>query len=140
MKSWLVCLLPLVTMACSSSTPEPVSAPRVALRSKPAARVTAAPRPKIGLKQSDISPVVMARYGDVTGCHAVGYSGDRDAEGSLVVGWVIQPDGTVSSPQVLESSFNDDVERCVLQVTKDLKFPEASDFTEVSWRFKFRAR
>jgi outer membrane biosynthesis protein TonB len=134
----LIRLLPLAILAgCSASSAPPKQSATPA--PKPIAAKPPPPR-KEGLKPKQISSVVMSRYGDVNGCHAVTFAGSSEAEGSMVVGWTITPDGSVNSPQVIESTFaNADVERCVLQITAELRFPRATDATDVSWKFKFRA-
>lgn len=93
-----------------------------------------------GLLASQISPVVISHYSAVGGCHTIEYSGHVPKAGSVTVDWIIQPNGTVASPQVVESSFdNPQFHDCVLSVTKNFHFPEAPGTTDVSWRFKFRA-
>jgi hypothetical protein len=160
MRKLLVLFASLLAFACSGAEPaEPraptrlvakrIEQPRPERRAsvtakakvKAKARREPKPEPRRGLEQNQISSVVMSRYGEVNGCHAVGYGGDADAEGIMVVGLMVEPDGSVSSANLVRSSFaNPQVERCVLDVTKSLQFPVAGNATALNWKFKFRAR
>ncbi len=136
-----VSLVAFTCFACAAAQ-EPVEAPK--RQDEPKAQAPTrqlSPEELPGLEVSEISPVVLARYSAVGGCHTIEYSGQTDTAGSVTVDWVIQPDGSVKSAEVTESSFsNDQFHDCVVAVTRNLQFPEAPGTTPVSWRFKFRNR
>ena len=92
-----------------------------------------------GLDPTQVATVVTSKYGVVGGCHTIEFSGRAQRPGSILLDWVINPDGSVRRVDVAESSFvSSQFHSCVLTVARDLQFPAAVGKTEVSWRFRFR--
>lgn len=90
-----------------------------------------------GLDPPQISRVIAARQGAVSGCYAITYGSD-EAPGVLTVGLQIAPDGSVRTAHVMDSSFADAAfHDCVIRVARDLRFPAAPGATEVAWRYRF---
>ena len=86
-----------------------------------------------------ISPVVHDKYPAVRGCHTIENSAGEIGEGFLTLDWVVEPDGSVHSVQVAESTFaHDGLENCVVGIAEQLQFPRAGDSTEVTWKFSFK--
>ena len=93
-----------------------------------------------GLVESQIIPIVEAHYSRVRGCHTIEYSGRDATAGTITVDIDILPDGTVARAVVTESDYDSEqMQSCVLDVTRLLQFPTAPGSTELSWRFKFKA-
>lgn len=102
---------------------------------------TADPDDGPGLDPSQVASVVTSKYGAVGGCHTIEYSGTERQSGSVMLDWVINPDGSVRRVDVVETSFlSSQFHECVLSVAQGLQFPSAVGKTEVSWQFRFRER
>src|SRR5690606_31566120 len=139
MRLLVVCWLGLLSSstACASDPTPPPKAAAV----EPAPVEPAKPERALPFDPAAIRPVVEAQYPAVNGCHAVQFSGADQSEGEIVVEWEITPGGRVKDPHVLSSTFESpEIERCVTEVTKSFEFPESGGSTDVSWKFKFRAR
>lgn len=139
--------LSLLGLACSSSTTASGSAESAASVSTETKTATATPRvaqspaeyvEEHSLESSQISPVVKARYGAVSGCHSLSYAGGTQKEGKITLAWTVSKNGTVKTASVVNSSIaNSEVEGCVIDIAKSLKFPEATATTDVQWTFSF---
>jgi TonB family protein len=97
-------------------------------------------RRKRGLEPAEISAVVRAGYLAFGGCQAL----DADAQsrdGVVTVDWIVRPDGTVNDVSVIDSSFGSaQVDDCVADVARGLRFPEAGSSTRVAWKVRFQAQ
>jgi TonB family protein len=135
-------------VGCGSSSTPVARRPVMVAASAPAVeRVPAtAPVEEDGLEDHQIRQVVEAKNGAVRGCHTLEYVG-RGAEerahtgGTVTVDLEINPDGTVASAEITESDFDSQpMHECVLDITRNLRFPTAPGSTELSWRFRFRGQ
>jgi hypothetical protein len=97
-------------------------------------------RRRRALEPSQISAVVRSGYLAFGGCQAL----DADAQsrdGAVTVDWIVRPDGTVNEVSVIDSSFaSRQVDDCVADVARGLKFPEADSSTRVAWKVRFQAQ
>jgi TonB family protein len=74
----------------------------------------------------------------VSGCYTVAYSGRDDGTGQLVVDFSVNPDGSVASASVSDSTLaNPTFEQCVQKVYEGLTFPKAPGSTDASRPYTF---
>jgi hypothetical protein len=93
-----------------------------------------------GLDPFQVSEVVRAGYWAFGGCQALD-SDAQNRDGTVTVDWIVRPDGTVDEVSVIASSFDSpQVDGCVADVARGLKFPEADASTRVAWKVKFQAQ
>ena len=103
-------------------------------------RARAKSRGRRGLDPYQVSEVVRAGYWAFGGCQALD-SDAQNRDGIVTVDWLVRPDGTVNEVTVIESSFDSpQVDDCVADVARGLKFPEAEASTRVAWKVKFQAQ
>jgi TonB family protein len=96
---------------------------------------------ELGLEEDQIREVVESKNGAVRGCHTIEYAGRGSNGGVMTVDLEIDPDGSVRSAEIADSDFQSDpLHRCVLDITRRLRFPRASGTTEISWRYRFRSQ
>jgi TonB family protein len=75
----------------------------------------------------------------VSGCYTVVYSGKEGGTGSLVVDFVVNPNGNVASVGVTDSTLGDPTfEDCVRKVYERLTFPKAPGATEAARPYNFK--
>lgn len=75
----------------------------------------------------------------VRGCYTVAYSGNEGGTGQLVVDFSVNPDGTVASATVSDSTLaNPTFEACVQKVYEGLIFPKAPGSTDASRPYTFK--
>jgi hypothetical protein len=93
-----------------------------------------------GLTAEQVQAVLAPTDHLVLGCHAIQYGGSASpVGGELVVGWQVNPNGTVENAMVVESTFhNPDFEGCVAAGARRVQFPEATGPTEVQKRYRLR--
>jgi hypothetical protein len=97
------------------------------------------PKPGQGLSPSQISRVVMSRYGAFRACYEAAASHDPNMSGSVSVSWSITPGGSVGSASIGSSSLgNPRVEGCILRQFNRLSFPSADKPTNAGWTFSFK--
>jgi hypothetical protein len=95
---------------------------------------------KHGLEPAQISEVVRAGYLAFGGCQALDAEA-QSRDGAVTVDWIVRPDGTVYEVSVIASSFDSpQVDDCVADVARGLKFPEAGSSTRVAWKVRFQAQ
>jgi TonB family protein len=132
-----LCAGVLVALGCSSAQPVAPRSPAQTVAARPPAAAEEEPE---GLEEHQIRPVVEAQDHAVRGCHTIEYAGRDTSGGTMTVDLEINPDGTVESVEVVESDFESEpMQRCVKDVTRGLRFPQAEGPTELSWRFRFKA-
>lgn len=132
------------TTLVASVNPAPTRATRSSDLAKEDPRMSSSERAKAkrrrGLEPSQISAVVRAGYLAFGGCQAL----DADAQsrdGAVTVDWIVRPDGSVNEVSVIDSSFDSaQVDDCVADVARGLKFPEADSSTRVAWKVRFQAQ
>ena len=97
------------------------------------------PKKGQGLSPSQISRVVMSRYGAFRACYEAAAARNPKLAGSVSVSWSITPGGSVGGASVGGSSLgNARVEGCILRQFRRLKFPQADKPTNAGWTFSFR--
>ncbi len=97
------------------------------------------PKPGQGLSPSQISRVVMSRYGAFRACYEAAAARDPGMQGNVSVSWSITPGGSVAGANIGGSSLgNPRVEGCIKRQFMRLKFPSADKSTNASWTFSFR--
>lgn len=75
----------------------------------------------------------------VRGCYTVAYSGREGGTGQLVVDFSVNPDGSVASASVSDSTLaNPTLEACVQKVYEGLTFPQAPGATDASRPYNFK--
>lgn len=98
-----------------------------------------APKPGQGLSPSQISRVVMSRYGAFRACYEAAAAANPNMSGSVSVSWSIAASGSVAGASVGSSSLgNPRVEGCILRQFNRLSFPSADKPTNASWTFSFK--
>ena len=98
------------------------------------------PELKPGLNHNQLRSV-MRETADpaVSGCYTVAYSGRDDGSGQLVVDFSVNPDGSVASASVSDSTLaNPTFEHCVQKVYEGLTFPKAPGSTDASRPYTFK--
>ncbi|MEZ4225810.1 MAG: AgmX/PglI C-terminal domain-containing protein [Polyangiaceae bacterium] len=97
------------------------------------------PKPGQGLSPSQISRVVMSRYGAFRACYESAAARDPQLQGSVSVSFSITPGGSVSGANIGGSSLgNPRVEGCIKRQFTRLSFPSADKATNAGWTFSFR--
>src|SRR5262249_18729027 len=77
------------------------------------------------LDRNEILKVLSAAFGSINSCYERQLMKDGSLEGKLVVDWVIDPGGGVSSTRVRSSSIrSEEVASCVTGVIRGLRFPK----------------
>lgn len=98
-----------------------------------------APKAGQGLSPSQISRVVMSRYGAFRACYESAAARDPGMQGNVSVSWSITPGGSVAGANIGGSSLgNARVEGCIKRQFMRLQFPTADKPTNASWTFSFR--
>lgn len=131
---WL--LLGLLLSACASDPPPPPKPPAPA----PLPKVAEEPELKRGLNHHQLRKV-MNETADpaVRGCYTVAYSGNEGGTGQLMVDFSVNPDGSVASATVSDSTLaNPTFEACVEKVYEGLTFPRAPGATDASRPYNFK--
>jgi outer membrane biosynthesis protein TonB len=92
-----------------------------------------------GLAPPDVRRVVMAHVRAVRACYELEVQNTPGLQGTLRIGWRINPDGSAQDAKVIESTLaSSRVEACVLRQVTSWKFPSASGPTLIaSFPFKF---
>jgi len=98
------------------------------------------PELKPGLNHHQIRSVMVDTADPaVGGCYTVAYSGRDDGAGQLVVDFSVNPDGSVASVSVSDSTLaNPTFEDCVKKVYEGLTFPKAPGSTDASRPYTFK--
>ncbi len=149
---------PLASLGCATHNERPAEAPTTlvasvnptptrATRSSDLAKedpmsssARAKARRKRALEPAQISAVVRAGYLAFGGCQALDAEA-QSRDGVVTVDWIVRPDGTVNEVSVIASSFaSPQVDDCVADVARGLKFPEADATTRVAWKVRFQAQ
>ncbi|MBX3125179.1 MAG: AgmX/PglI C-terminal domain-containing protein [Polyangiaceae bacterium] len=98
-----------------------------------------APKAGQGLSPSQISRVVMSRFGAFRACYESAAASDPSLQGSVGVSFSITPGGSVAAANIGGSSLsNPRVEGCIKRQFMRLSFPAADKGTNASWTFSFR--
>jgi TonB family protein len=131
------------TLVASVST-APTHATQTAILASEEATLPAPERAKTrrrrGLDPYQVSTVVRSGYWAFGGCQALD-SDAQNRDGTVTVDWIVRPDGTVNEVSVTQSSFGRaQVDDCVADVARGLKFPEADSTTRVAWKVRFQAQ
>lgn len=119
-----IALLACVTLtaACSSS-PRRTAPPRYAYPPPQGYAPTVAPAPAgPPLSQAEIQAGVQRAQPDIHTCFARAMMDQRSAQGRVVVRFVIDPSGRVSTVQIQESNMAEPMNRCVFDVMQRLAF------------------
>lgn len=129
-------LLVLWLASCGGEPPPPPKAPPRA----PPAKVAEEPELKPGLNHHQLRKVMNDTADPaVRGCYTVAYSGKDGGTGQLVVDFSVNPDGTVASATVSDSTLaNPTLEDCVQKVYEGLTFPRAPGATDASRPYNFK--
>ncbi len=97
------------------------------------------PKAGQGLSPSQISRVVMSRYGAFRACYEAAAARDPKLSGSVSVSFSITRGGSVSGANIGGSSLgNPRVEGCIKRQFTRLSFPSADKPTNAGWTFSFR--
>jgi hypothetical protein len=109
-----------------------------------------APRPTPGSSEpgrgtEDIRVAVMARRDDARACYDRALKDHPGMEGSLTIKWVIDPKGNVTEAEVdpTRTSIHEPaVTKCVIDVIKQIRFPESPKGfeTRANYPFNFNPR
>ena len=92
-----------------------------------------------GLSASQVRTVVMSAILSFQACYERALAKDRAAKGGIIVAFSIAPDGTVSSAIVSSSSMGKpEVETCMAEEFRKLKFPAAEKPTHAKFPFVFK--
>jgi TonB family protein len=155
---WLAWLWQL---ACAASTPPPATPatgepapasaepPAAAATSTPAPLTATPPEPSGGSQdargKNEIQAVIAANREKMRACYDAALKNNPGIQGDLVVGFVINPDGTVKSAEVdwKESELHvPELDSCAVDVLRSLKFPPSSRGLEskVNYPFNFNPR
>jgi hypothetical protein len=95
--------------------------------------------PLAWLSPHRIGAAVRAHQSEFTACQALADMESRQREGSVTVGWLVEPDGSVNDVKVGPSTFSSStVNDCVLAVARGVTFPPSPAPTYVSWTVRFR--
>lgn len=133
-------------VACGATAEAPTPPPKVPEIPKQHATVAPDPEeheaePVVGIDSSRVRTIVLGNFDAFRGCHTLEYGGGQMVAGKLVLEWEINPDGSVDTAYVSDSSFdNEHLDQCVISVMKNISFPKSSGSTEVSWTFRFQPR
>jgi len=128
-------LLSTVLVACASDPPPPAQpAP-----APPPPPVEEEPTIKPGLTPTQMRQAMSQVEPAIRGCYTVAYSGKEGGTGSLTVDFTVNPDGSVKTASIVDSSFgNPTFENCIRKVYEGMSFPKAPGSTAASRPYNFR--
>jgi hypothetical protein len=92
------------------------------------------------LSRGDIMRVVAGRRHDLRDCVERQRAANPSASGTIVMGWIISPDGTVQNPRAKSRGLEDTVmAACLTEVIGSMRFPsyEGPRMPEVEFPFNF---
>jgi hypothetical protein len=92
------------------------------------------------LGPSHIGAAVRAHEAAFGGCQALGDAVDRNQDGAITVGWLVDANGGVADVTLARTSFESPlVNECMLSVARQVTFPASASATQVSWTVRLRA-
>lgn len=110
----------------------------LARRGEPVRRCTAHPRP--ALDQSDVMETVVSHKAEIKACTDQAKLAHPELSGTIVVSWVIRPDGNVTNVKSETSEFQkSDLSRCLVAAIRKWRFPPYSgpQMAPIKFPFKF---
>lgn len=122
-------------VGCASDPPPPA---------KPAPALPPAPKEENPALKPGLTPDQMRQAMNevepaIRGCYTVSYSGKEGGTGSLSVDFTVNPDGSVKSATISDSTFaNPTFENCIKKVYEVMTFPKAPGSTAASRPYNFR--
>ena len=97
--------------------------------------------PRRGLHPEQIRRVMIGNLGAFRCCHEVALARDRHVEGEVRLAFGIGTDGVVREASVSSSSLADsEMEACMLDVLRGLRFASAEKGTNAVFPFLFRGK
>jgi TonB family protein len=99
-----------------------------------------APAPAPDRKMSDIQAVVASNRDSFRACYDKSLRAHPDIQGSFILTFVVNPDGTVKSAQADQSRsqiHTADLETCAVATLKTLKFPPSRKGMESTVNYPF---
>ena len=125
---------PVLVLSCAADPAPPPRPP------PPPPQAPAEPELAKGLNHHQLRKVMQEKADPaVSGCYTVAYSGKEGGTGSLVVDFVVNPDGSVKQATVNDSTLADPTfETCVKKVYEGLLFPKAPGSTEAARPYNFK--
>jgi TonB family protein len=146
----------LSALGCASAPPPAASSPAIEPSETPTVSETAAPaaseqhapapppsEPADTRGKEQIQAIIAANRERVRACYVAVLPKNPGIQGDLVIGFVINPDGSVKSAEVntTESELHvPELDSCAVDVLKTLKFPASSRGLEskVNYPFNFK--
>jgi len=121
-------------VATTNAHDEGTSTPRaLPVQSEPRRRL-----PWLG--PSHIGAAVRAHEAAFGGCQTLGDAADRNQDGAITVGWLVDANGSVADVTLARTSFESPlVNECMLSVARQVTFPASASATQVSWTVRLRA-
>lgn len=93
------------------------------------------------LSPEHVSRAVRARHAEFSACRTLsGTAAQARGEASVTLGWQVGADGAVSDVSLSRTSFESaEVNRCMLSVAREVRFPPSPNASEISWTVRFQA-